>query len=152
MKKYFILTLFLIGFFTQVKAQDQNVNVNPKAVIANKARNEALNAQQKLGLSTEQFAKWYQAAFKRMDANEPLFEKIKNSQDKEQNKKTRQEIRENRKKFDEEVNAFLNDDQKSKWAAWKEERKNQIKQNRSEIKSKKQASQEENLEMIELEN
>jgi CRISPR/Cas system CMR subunit Cmr4 (Cas7 group RAMP superfamily) len=152
MKNLLAFIICLFGLFPHLNAQEENASQHPKAVIANKARNEALNAQQKLGLTTEQFAKWYQAAFKRMDANEPLFEKIKNSQDKEQNKKTRQEIRENRKKFDEEVNAFLNDDQKSKWAAWKEERKNQIKQNRSDKKNKKQSASEESLEMIEFEN
>lgn len=152
MKNFFALTVCLFGLFPLLNAQNENASQNPKAVIANKARNEALNAQQKLGLSNEQFAKWYQAAFKRIEANQPLFEKIKNSKDKEQIKSTRQEIRENRKKFDDEVNAFLNDDQKTKWAAWKEERKNQIKQNRSDKKNKKKSDSEDGIEMMELEN
>jgi Spy/CpxP family protein refolding chaperone len=152
MKNLFALITCLLGIFPLLNAQEENASQHPKALIANKARNEALNAQQKLGLSTEQFSKWYQAAFRRLEANEPLFDKIKNSQNKEQNSKTRLEIRENRKKFDEEVNAFLNDDQKSKWSAWKEEKKNQIKQNRSDKKNKKQSASEESLEMIEFEN
>lgn len=152
MKNFFALIIYFLGIFPLLHAQDENASRQSKDVIAIKARNEALNAQQKLGLTNEQFPKWYQAAFKRIEANQPLFEKVKSSQDKEQNKKIRQEIRENRKKFDDEVNAFLNDDQKAKWAAWKEEKKNQIKQNRSDKKNKMKSNSEEGLEMIELEN
>ncbi|MCX8081562.1 MAG: hypothetical protein N3F09_10040 [Bacteroidia bacterium] len=151
MKKVAFILLLILGGLNFINAQESNRNAgqNPQAIVANKARNEALKAQEKLGLSREQFAKWYQSAFKRISAIQPLREELKNTNDNTKVKGIREQIKENRIKFDQEVNTFLTDDQKSKWAAWKEERKNQQRQFSKDKKAKLVESEEEVLDFEE---
>lgn len=88
-----------------------------------RATKDAEWAEQKLGLSADQKAKWHDASLQKANANEPLREKMKSTSDQSEKQTLGAQMRENSQKFDNTVSAFLTADQKTKWEQLREERK-----------------------------
>jgi hypothetical protein len=89
-----------------------------------RAKNGANHAEKKLGLNAQQKADWEIAALKRIMVNQPLHEKLKGSTTPEERKDLHKQIRENNQNFENTVNEFLTDQQKTKFTQMKEERRN----------------------------
>ncbi|MES2678721.1 MAG: hypothetical protein V4635_02500 [Bacteroidota bacterium] len=109
----------------QVKenAPVQSLKVVPPKTAEERSKKDADRATVELGLNDLQKTKWEAASLDRINANEPLKAKMKATTDKSEKQKTALLLKENIKKFDDTVNGFLTDDQKTKWAQVKKERK-----------------------------
>lgn len=88
-----------------------------------RANKDAEWAEQQLGLSADQKVKWHDASLQKINANEPIREKMKATSDQSEKQTLGAQMRENSQKFDVTVSAFLTADQKTKWDQVKEERK-----------------------------
>jgi len=129
--KQLILSLALVmGLTAAVCAQDakpqpkkttkqERANLPPE----DRAKNESERAAKDLGLTADQKSKWEAASLERIKANAPLREKLKGSTTPEERKTIHGQVKGNMQKFDASVNSFLTADQKTKWDAMKEKRK-----------------------------
>lgn len=105
------------------KQKQEKMNQSPEE----RAKKEADHAEKELGLTADQKVKWETAALTRIRANAPLRDKMKGSTTPDERKSLRTEARANVQKFDADVKSFLTDDQKTKWDAHKEKRKEKMK-------------------------
>ncbi len=87
------------------------------------ADNQAAKAQQKLGLTDDQKAKYRALTLTRITNVRPLREQAKATEDKEQKKELRAQAKVHYKTFDEGVRAILTPEQITKWDAHKAEMK-----------------------------
>ncbi len=88
-----------------------------------KALKESNKAEKELALNAEQKAKWQAAALTRINANQPLIEKMQGSTTPEERKQLKSQIRTNGQTFDQTVSAMLTTEQQSKWQTWKGNKK-----------------------------
>lgn len=131
MKKTMITMAVLAAFSGAVSAQD--VNTAPQAAVAKekkanltpeeRAKKGANHAEKKLGLSATQKSDWEVAALKRAMVNQPLHEKLKGSTTPEERKEIHKQMKANNDAFEVSVNGILTAEQKTKFAAMKEERR-----------------------------
>lgn len=126
MKKIILALALIGGTSTAVLAQEVQATT---ATVAKKeltpeerAKKGANHAEKKLGLSAQQKADWEVAALKRAMVNQPLHEQLKGSTTPEQRKDIHKQIKANNDAFETSVNFFLTADQKTKFAAMKQER------------------------------
>jgi len=79
------------------------------------AKKDAQHAEQKLGLSPDQKAKWELAALERAKANQPLKEKMQGSTTPEERKNLHKQVKANTDRFNTTVVALLTPEQKTKF-------------------------------------
>lgn len=141
MKKLILSLILASGMACSLQAQNhQNAHSKQshqreKLSPDERARREADKAEKQLGLSAEQKAKWEAAVLGRVAANMPLKEKLSGSTTPEERQEIRRQLKDNRDKFETSVDAFLNADQKTKFAELKKEHreahKNHMRKNKS---------------------
>jgi periplasmic protein CpxP/Spy len=121
MKKIIILLAACLGLNMAVSAQEMQKAPGKMKEKKNdwtpeqRAEKGAKWAEKALGLNADQKAKWQAAALTRMQANGPLREQMKNTKDKAERQKIREQIKGNITTFDNTVNGFLTPEQKTKW-------------------------------------
>jgi periplasmic protein CpxP/Spy len=130
MKKIIILLAACLSLNTAINAQDMQKESDKKEMGKGKGRGKdkkhewspeqraqkgAEWAEKALGLNADQKAKWQAAALTRMQANGPLREKMKATEDKAERQKIREEIKANTTNFDTTVSGILTPEQKTKW-------------------------------------
>jgi hypothetical protein len=131
MKKTIIALAVMMGFNTAIKAQ--NLQTAPAAGTTQqsqapqtpeeRAKRSANHAEKKLGLTAQQKSDWEVAALKRNMANQPFHDQLKAATTPEQRKEIHGQMKVNNQAFESTVNGFLTADQKTKFTAMKEERK-----------------------------
>ena len=120
----------MTGINTVIMAQ----SVSPAIAVANngnkgeltseeRAAKSANYAEKKLGLTTQQKNDWQVIALKRDMVNRPLHDQLKGATTPEERKVIHSQIKDNNKAFEESVNFMLTPEQKPKFIAMKEERK-----------------------------
>lgn len=92
-----------------------------------------------LGLSDEQKTKWEAAALERMQANEPIKEKLKGSTTPEERRKLHTQAKANHDKFDATVATFLTAEQKAAYEKLKKEQREKQKARMKAAKGAKDA-------------
>lgn len=129
MKRLVLLVLALMLLNKAGIAQDViNANQGPskmehkKLSIDERVKQNSAKAEKELLLSAEQKQKWEMASRQRMEANEPLRQKLEGSTTPQERKEIRGQMKINNDNFDKAVNAFLNDNQKTKFQALKKEK------------------------------
>lgn len=130
MKKTMIVMTAFVAMNTAAFAQElqqpaTGVSKTQKADLTpeERAKKGANHAEKKLGLDATQKANWEVAALKRNMANQPLHEKLKGSTTPEDRKEIHKQMKANNDAFEVSVNGFLTAEQKTKFAAMKEERR-----------------------------
>ena len=103
------------------KGQHQNLSPDERV------KKETETAVSKLGLNSDQKLKWEQASRERIAAIEPLKERMQGSTTPKEREELKSQMQLNKKKFDENVLSFLNAEQKTKYEAFKKERKDKRK-------------------------
>lgn len=132
MKKTIIALAVITAFGTTVKAQA--VTGTPATATSNKEAKKNLTpeeraakstamAEKKLGLTAYQKENYQVMALKRNTANQPLHDQLQGSTTPEQRKSIHDQIKMNNKSFEESVMQMLTAEQKPKFTAMKEERK-----------------------------
>lgn len=109
------------------KGNGPHPNKNTKLSNEERIKKETEKATIQLALSADQKIKWETASRERILANSPYKEKLEGSTTPEERKLVRAQMELNAIKFDTSVSAFLSDDQKVKYEAFKKERKNKQK-------------------------
>ncbi len=128
MKKLILSVAFVTGLTMALNAQNpapqgKKGERMKNATATEKAKHDANRAEKELTLTADQKTKWESASLERINANTPLHEKMKGSTTPEERKTLRAQTKVNADKFDAEVNAFLNGDQKTKFEQMKKDRK-----------------------------
>ena len=136
MKTHIIaLSLFMVvaGLYGQernepgkTQAPSRNQSLSPE----DQAGKEAERAAVKLGLDDQQKSQWREAAMARIKATEPARAKLHGSTTPEERRLLKGELRQHGKQFDARVEAILSPDQKQRYAAWKESRKQRMRKHR----------------------
>lgn len=88
-----------------------------------RAKKSTNRAEKELGLNADQKAKWEAATLERINANQPLREKMKGSTTPDERKTLHSQAKANMEKFDANVNGFLTAEQQEAWTKMKEKRK-----------------------------
>jgi len=129
MKKLILTTAFFSAFTLAGLAQN-NLNTNTTTDATPKkagkdltpeqaAQRQSTRAADELGLSAEQKQKFYDASLVRITANRPLKQQAEAATDKGSKKSVHQQMKANRDTFENNVNAMLTPEQKTKWEAQK---------------------------------
>lgn len=129
--KKILLTLAAFSALTFTAAAQNDAKTAPQENMTpeQKADKETKNATEKLGLSTDQAAKFKVYSLERARSNKALREQAKNSS-KEERQKLREQRKVNNEKFFNYVNGILTAEQQVKWAEHK--KKMQEKQAKNE--------------------
>ncbi len=129
MKKTIMTLALIAGFNTAILAQQATGVTSGTAKTTKKeltpeerATKGADNAEKKLGLNAQQKSDWAVATLKRAMVNQPLRDQLKGATTPEQRKDIHAQIKANNDAFENSVNFFLTADQKTKFAAMKQER------------------------------
>jgi hypothetical protein len=93
---------------------------------ASRAKHEAEKAAKTLTLTADQQASWENAARDRITQNAPIADKLKGSTTPTERKELRKQMDANFKQFETMVTGMLTPDQKKKFDATKEERKEKM--------------------------
>ncbi len=129
--KKLLLTLAAFGAltFTAAAQNDAKKAAQENMTPEQRAEKETKHATEKLGLSTDQAAKFKVYSLERARSNKALREQAKNSS-KEERPKLKEQRKANNDKFFSNVNSILNAEQQTKWAEHK--KKMQEKQNKNQ--------------------
>ncbi len=134
MKKLILSLALVTGLAVTAQVQSQNNTDANSAVTSKKAskknlspeekaKHQAEKAEKELTLTAEQKTKWQSASLERINANEPMREKMKGSTTPEDRKALRSQAKANDDKFVATVIAFLTPDQKTKFEQLKKDMK-----------------------------
>lgn len=105
-----------IGFAQDLQNASQGSSKLEKKDLSknDRIKNQMAKVEKELGLNADQKLKWQAASKERMESNQPLRLKLNGSTTPEERKQIRQQLKANNNRFDQEVSAFLNPDQKTK--------------------------------------
>lgn len=129
MKRLFLISLALI-LSSKASLAQEAINAkqgsskmdHKKLSIDERVKQNAAKAEKELLLSADQKQKWEVANRQRIEANEPLRKKMEGSTTPQERKEIREQMKTNNNNFDQAVNAFLNDNQKTKFQSLKKEK------------------------------
>jgi len=129
MKKAILMAALFTGLSLADYAQNNPAPSNGNASMMHsnlspdqRAAKDAEHAEKSLGLNADQKAKWQAAALERINANEPIRDKMQGATTPEERQSIRQQMKSNNDRFESTVTAMLTSDQKAKYDQMKSER------------------------------